>query len=319
MRILQNRMDISVVILNYLRPSDTVDCINSLINAGVLEHQIIVVDNHSPDNSVEHIIKIYPNIRMHVTDANLGYTGGMNAGAAIALMNSTKYIFVTNSDVIIYPDTLYQLIDSLDSDESSAVAVPTIYFYNSSGRIWYEGGEIDRIRSSGFPRKRKPVKSEETGVQSVGFFSGCSFMVKSTVWNEIGKFDERYFMYQEDVELSFRLTNKGYKILYIPGARIDHKVNEGQIKPLPLYYSVRNRLLFASTQTRWSARILSYSYLFGMILIKYLRWIFLNPMLSRALFFAVGDFISDRFHQNRHVNLFIFMITLLLHNYCNVN
>jgi GT2 family glycosyltransferase len=104
-------------------------------------------------------------------------------------------------------------------------------------------------------------------------------------------------MYQEDVELSYRLTLHRFTILYVPDARINHKVNDGDIGPMSLYYSMRNRLLFAATRIGGWKKIASMLFLHAMIIAKLFRWSIMRRKLSKALMFAMADYWRGRFHR----------------------
>lgn len=288
-------MDVTAVILNYQRPDDTITCLHSLIAAGIPKERVIVIDNHSPDDSVQRISSVFPDIEIRTTEENGGYTGGMNFGMAIALERSTELILVTNSDVVIHKDAVRTLSSALERSAAAGVAVPSIYHFDTPDRLWYNGGSVGRIRSSGFPSPAPAAVSDNAGVIEVGFFTGCSFLIRASALRQVGGFDERYFMYQEDVDLSHRMTQKKFRILYVPDARIDHKVNEGRIKPMPLYYSMRNRLLFTSVHLRGAERFMSFAYLYSVIIVKMLFWSLSQPPLVAALRCAIADFRLGRF------------------------
>lgn len=289
--------DIRAIVLNYCRGEDTIDCIATLLSAGITRDRLIVVDNHSPDDSVGQIRTAYPDIRMLITEQNLGYTGGMNAGIDEAMMENPTYLFVTNSDVIIDPDAIRTLCQALDQNDGAAVAAPSIYYHNEPNRPWYLGGYLDLMRSTGVSLIVDTERSNNSASIPVTFFSGCSFMITARAILAVGRFDDRYFMYQEDVELSYRLTLHRFTILYVPDARINHKVNDGDIGPMSLYYSMRNRLLFAATRIGGWKKIASMLFLHAMIIAKLFRWSIMRRKLSKALMFAMADYWRGRFHR----------------------
>lgn len=300
MRIVDN---IILIILNYRRSIETIECIKSIESSTIRPRKIIVVDNDSGDDSVEKIREKYPNLYIYQTGLNLGYTGGMNEGIRIALEEHSTHIVITNSDVIFYTDTVELLYEALVNNVNAAIATPSIYYSQEKNRLWYGGGKLNYLRSSGFSNKSDNVNIQNDKITLVDFVSGCSFMIKTSVLRQLHGFDNRYFMYQEDVDLSARIVKENYSMLYVPRARVDHNVNEGYIKPLSLYYSMRNRLLFIKLHLHGITKYLAYFYMYITITMKFFFWMLHKPSLSKALIYSVKDFMKSKFNKNSHINL----------------
>ena len=265
--------DTWIIIVNWNGKDNTVECLESIqkLKQKVTRVHTLVVDNHSTDNSVEEIALHYPGVRIHVTNENIGFTGGNNVGIELALQNNADFIWLLNNDTIVHEDTLDKLIPQIE-DESIGLASPKIYFYpgnefhfdryqkNDRGKvIWYAGGLVDWKNVYASHKGVDEVdhgqfdKSEETG-----FISGCAMLIKSKVIKDVGLLDHKYFLYLEDLDYSLKVKSHGYKLLYVGSSWIWHKNAGSTSKPgndLHEYYLTRNRILFGFRYASLRAKI----------------------------------------------------------------
>jgi len=265
---------VAVVTVNYNTEKDTKNLLISLrrIERNNFQLHIIVVDNGSdtkfqlnPDEKKE-------NITVLNSDENTGFAGGYNIGIRHALEQNADYILILNNDTKVYSDMLKNLLRVLESDPKIGVTVPKIYFakghefhkdrYKSEelGKvIWYAGGFTDW----------ENVKSVHLGVDEVdrgqydkieptGFATGCCMLFKREVLGKVGLFDERYFLYFEDADLSERIKRAGFIIYYVPLALLIH-VNAassgGPGNKLHDYFLTRNQMLFGMTYAPFRSKI----------------------------------------------------------------
>ena len=299
-----NSPKVVVVVLNYRRPQDTIECIASLIKSNYLNIEIVIVDNASGDDSVQQIQLAYKNIHILVSEANLGYAGGMNIGIKYAMQKSPVYILVMNSDTIVDKSYLGILVNALELDTQAAAASGTIYYHSKQDKVWYAGGNINYLRASVFQKNGYiPDKVLFKLEGDVTFLSGCAFLVKTSALKKVGLFDERFFMYIEDTELSERIIQNKYKLLFIPHARIFHKVNIGYLMPYAVYFNVRNRLLFVSTLPSITKRMLGFTYLYFICISKIVFWKITKPRLADAVLYGVQDFFLKPFYAGRAFQL----------------
>lgn len=239
-------MKLSVVVLHYRHKEDTLECLSSVNKSDFKDFNIILVDNASGDEFQEEIAK-WKNVVFIKSNKNSGYSGGNNQGIKRALGLGVEYILVINPDTTIKENTISCLIKGLEKN-GAGLAAPKIYFANSK-KIWYAGAKLDLLNVIGTHRgvdeedRGQYDKDEETdGV------SGGAFLAKREVFERVGLFDERYFLYYEDADLSFRAKKTSFKIMYIPEAVVYHKNarSTGLGSPLQDYYITRNRMLFAA-------------------------------------------------------------------------
>lgn len=269
-------MKIFLVIPSYNGDQDTLECLESVLQSDQksFELSVVIVDNCSTNNSLKKIknyLRSFANNSRHSrvkvieNRENLGFSGGNNVGIRYALENEADWVFLLNNDTKIKNDCLIQLIKVAKSDKKIGLLGPKIYFYpgcefhqsryqeNEKGKIiWYAGGIIDWQNVLGTHRGVDKVDTGQYNqVSATEFVSGCAMMVKREVFERVSLFDERYFLYYEDVDFNLRAKQAGYKLIFVPQAIIWHK-NRGTGQtglPHQEYYMARNRLLFAS---RWA-------------------------------------------------------------------
>lgn len=128
-----------VVVLNYQRPQETIECITSLKESHYSNFELLIVDNASSDNSVQKILTAFPEIHIHISDSNLGYAGGMNNGIRQAILDNPEYVMVINSDTLVARDCIRLLVEELETNPSVAATSGTIYFQSDPKKVWYAG------------------------------------------------------------------------------------------------------------------------------------------------------------------------------------
>lgn len=265
-----------IVILNWNRKVDTVECIKSVAKLSKRGYKIttVVVDNNSADGSqaeIEKVIKGTGSILI-VNDSNLGFAAGNNVGINYALYHKADYVVVLNNDTRLDPNLINRLFDKAEKNTDGAAFSPKIYFergfefhkerYKKEefGKvIWSAGGSIDWANIFGVNRGVDEVDKGQFDKQvNVDFATGACVMYRASALKKTGVFDEKYFMYFEDVDLSVRLLRAGYKIVYVPDAVLWHKVAQSSAigGGLNDYFISRNRLLFglkyASIRTKFA-------------------------------------------------------------------
>lgn len=237
---------VSVVILNYRVADLTLECILSVQKSTYENIEIIVVDNNSEDGIGKRLEK-FPEVTFIQSEDNLGYSGGNNLGIKKALANGADYILILNSDAKVEKDAISKLVDLADSNAGDILG-PKILFPDKE-TIWYAGGVFDKNNVLG---KHRGVDEKDNGqydrTEETDYVTGAALFVKREVFDKIGLFDEKYFLYYEDSDFCFRARNEGFKIMYTPQAVVYHEnaQSTGLGSHLQDYYITRNRMLFAS-------------------------------------------------------------------------
>lgn len=234
---------ISVIIVNWNGRDALERCLRSLspgaIGAGATE--LIVVDNGSSDGSVELLERVFPSARVIRNAENLGFAPAVNQGIRKA---RGEYLALVNNDVVATDGWLDELRRALDADPRRWAAAAQMRYLHQPGRINSAGFLVDltgraRDRNDGMPASAEPSEPIE-----VFGASGGAVLIRRSVIDEIGPFDERYFAYLEDVDLAWRARRAGYTCTYVPAAIVLHEqsATSNRVKGLKTYLSVRNHV-----------------------------------------------------------------------------
>lgn len=232
----------AVVILHYRHKEDTLECLKSVNRSDYKDLQIILVDNDSGDSFGE-----LEKITLLKSGHNIGYSGGNNLGIKKALEMGAEYVFVINPDATVEKSTISSLVKAIEKYSAGLVS-PKIYFDNSK-KIWYAGSKFDVLNVIGSHRGVDEIDHGQYDLdEETDGITGGAFLATKEVFRKAGLFDERFFLYYEDADLSFRAKQKGFKIMYIPEAVVYHQNarSTGLGSPLQDYFITRNRMLFAS-------------------------------------------------------------------------
>lgn len=236
------------VVLNWNNFEDTAECLDSLAETEYERHEVVVVDNHSTDESPERIREEFPWIHFHQTDYNGGYAYGNNAGIKAALDIGADYVFLLNNDTVIAPDTIRNLVDPLEADDEVGIVAPMIYYYNQANTIQACGSMMDVWRANATARGHRESDTGQFDEPArVNHANGAAVMIDRAVFDEVGFLDEEYGYYTEDLDFSYRATKAGFVIVAVPGATVQHKVSASteSKSPFVAYYAVRSKLIFA--------------------------------------------------------------------------
>jgi len=283
-------MKIAIVVLNYNTKGEILDCLESLskLQKDDNEIEIIIVDNASTDDSVSAIRKNFKDLTIVENQQNLGFSGGNNVGVKKTLKDKAEWFLILNPDTTVDDRLILELVKVANSDSLVGIIGPKIYFakglefhknrYKEGelGKvIWYAGGKIDWNNVLASHRGVDEVdKGHYQEIVETDFVSGAAMFVKSQVFEKIGFFDERYFLYLEDLEFCQRAKKAGFKVVFAPKAIVWHK-NASSTKvgsPLQDYFITRNRLIFglkyANLRAKFALFRESINFLFGSNKIK---------------------------------------------------
>lgn len=242
---------IYAIVLTLNNYSDTSDCIKSLMESQFPLANIIVVDNHSIDGSIQKLQKDFyseDRVRFILNKNNLGFAKGANIGIRFSLKKGADYIFLINNDTIVDTLCIELLISELKRNPSDGMVGPRIFYQEEPDKIWHGGGYFNRLKTGIIvPEKNKLNHELDDKIKKVSFLTGCCMLIKREVFKKVGFFDESYFMYEEDVDFCFRTIKKGFNILYVPKAHVWHKISstlKDRTLPFVFYNMSRSRLIF---------------------------------------------------------------------------
>lgn len=300
---------IPVIIINYQHPANTLECLKSIRSEDDAELLKPVVVDASPDKSIQ------PSLTDQFGDwvdylpleKNLGFSGANNVGIHFSLEKyHPKTVILLNDDTKIGPKALTNLHLKLHQDQKTAALAPKIYFYQGqeyqsgykdtdSGKvIWYAGGEIDWTEVLGFHRGIDEVdRGQFDTAMPTKFATGCCLALNPDALQEVGLFNDDYFLYLEDLDLSVRFLRAGWKIGYEPSSVVWHKNagSSGAGSNLHHYYQTRNRYLFGFKYAPWRTKL----FLLKHLLIQYRH----GTGTTRQ---AIQDFILERYGQRPDIH-----------------
>lgn len=240
---------IVVVILNWNGKADTLECLKSVEGVLYPNFEIVVVDNGSEDDSVAAIRENFPRVRIIETGANLGYAGGNNVGLRDAIKQGADYVLLLNNDTVVDPEIIEAFVQTANVFPDAALFGAKVYYYAEPNRIWYAGAKWIDHRSNFAHLGHGLLDNEEFDrICETDFAQGCALFVRVDALKDIGLLDEKFFLNYEEVDWSYRARKAGHKSIFVPKARVWHKVSAsfgGAKSPVHSYFLFRNRLLWA--------------------------------------------------------------------------
>lgn len=233
---------IAVVIPNWNGERFLGECLDSLQNQQLPPDHTIVVDNGSRDGSVDLIKQHYSHVDLIELDKNYGFAGGVNRGIEQALSWGAGYVALLNNDAVAEPGWLQALAASLYTDTGRGIAASKML---TEDGIIDSTGEYYSIWGVPFSRGRGEVDHRQYDSHDqwqVMAASGGASLYRAEMFNDVGLFDERFFAYYEDVDISLRARLKDWEVVYEPGAVVWHKVGgtSGQLGDFRLYHMYKN-------------------------------------------------------------------------------
>ena len=207
---------VSIIIPHFNGKEILTNCLNSLIKNNFDRFEIIVVDNGSTDGSKELIKNNFPQVILVENEKNEGYAGGCNSGIP---RTKGKYILFLNNDVEVAENFVEEMFDAMDSDEKVGLVQPKLLSMQKKTHFDYSGGAGGEIDIFGFPfaRGRVFIELEKDESQydeitnEIFWASGTAVLIRKTLLEKIGSFDEDFFAHMEEIDLNWRAQLVGYK------------------------------------------------------------------------------------------------------------
>lgn len=237
-----------VVVLNYNGFNETDKCIQSLKSSDYKKLEIIVIDNYSTDDSFFKLKNRYPELISARCERNLGYAGGMNVGAKLAMENGANFILLTNNDMTYSKNFLFPMVSLALKDPQVGIVSPKVLYMHDKNSIYCAGGEFRLHLCGGVNMYQgKAALDFANKIRAISLAEGSCLLIKKEVYEKVGMMNEKFFMYFEDLDFSTRVR-KHFKIMYTPESVVYHKTGGGlgwgDYTPLYYFYYTRNRLIF---------------------------------------------------------------------------
>lgn len=306
-------MKLSVVIVNYNVKHFLEQCLLSVFKAlDGIQGEVLVVDNNSVDGSVEMVMQKFPAVKLIPNNFNAGFSKANNQAIRIS---QGEYVLLLNPDTVVEEDTFKKVIRFMDEHPDAGGL--GVYMMDGKGRFLPESKRglpspaVAFWKLSGlsslFPKSKIFGRYhlgylDKEHVHSVDVLSGAFMLLRKSVLDKIGLLDEEYFMYGEDIDLSYRITKAGFKNYYFPHTRIIHYKGESTKKSSVNYVLVFYKAMVIFAKKHFSQ---SHATLFS-LLINLAVWLragvallsrFLNkaliPLCDAALFFTGMLFLKS--------------------------
>ncbi|MBS4001151.1 MAG: glycosyltransferase family 2 protein [Desulfobulbaceae bacterium] len=296
------------------------DCLNSVFSQSYNDFSVFIIDNASTDGTLDFIRQKYPQINIFRNNKNIGFGAAHNQGIKIALLDLKKiektFILIINSDVILENDYLEKIIKIIEKDnEIAAVSGKILKIYTNDSEIneKVKTQNIDTVGLKIFKSRRVIDRGEnetdrgqyDSAEQVFGISGACALYRLSALEDtkipvdrlQFEYFDEDFFAYKEDIDLSYRLRWRNWKIYYYPLAICYHhrqvfggKVNFKNIisrrkkrSPLLKYYSYRNHLFLIIKNESLINLLKDFLFIFSYEFIKFLYFLFFEPKTIKAV------------------------------------
>jgi GT2 family glycosyltransferase len=243
---------VALVLLNWNTPIHTANCISSLMEyCDERLFDIIVADNGSTDDSLFLLKAQFPNLVYIENKENLGFAEGNNRGLVYSIENGYTYSLVMNTDTLVDSDLVSGLTAHLDEHPQAATVQPAIYWMHDKAKLWNGEGGFNSFLGLTPSDKTRPIPGD-TGYKTAQWVTGCCMLLRNSALTASGLFNKQFFLYYEDVELSFRLRGHGYELHYLPSCKMYHEAGvsarvekeEGFLSPIIHYYICRNHIWF---------------------------------------------------------------------------
>lgn len=233
---------VAVIIPNFNGEEYLTTCLTSILDQSYGNYSISVVDNASSDHSVELVKHDFPEVAVVENSRNTGYAGGCNSGLIRELKSDAKYFVLVNSDVRADREWLAELVKAAESDPKIGICQSLIYLADDRGLINSAGNESHYLGFGFCGHYREPDRGQFTGISDVPFASGSSMMVRRELIDAIGLLDDDLFMYQEDLDYSWRARLAGWRVVLAPQSHLYHSYSFSR-NSRKFYFLERNRIV----------------------------------------------------------------------------
>lgn len=236
-------MSWAFVVLNWNGGDDTLRCLASL----PLDALAVVPDNGSTDGSLGRVREAFPEAVVVENGANLGFSGGNNAGIRAALDRGADWVVLVNNDAVLEPGTPAALREAADRHPEAGILAGKLLF--EDGRVQWAGQRVGLLsgysgRPDGYGKPDGPAYAQERPVDRA---VGALMAVSRAAIDAAGLLDDDLFAYVEDVDWSLRIREAGFACVLVPSARATHALSAStggeRVSTTPLYYGSRNTIV----------------------------------------------------------------------------
>ncbi|MGH9891203.1 MAG: glycosyltransferase family 2 protein, partial [bacterium] len=251
------RPRVAIIIVSWNSWSHMEDCLASLQKVTYPNVEIVVVDNASADGSADRIAAFRPAITLLRNTKNLGSAGGNNVGMRYALAHGADYVWLLNADAEPEPDAVALLVEAAEAHPNAGMVAPVLFDFHQRNHVQNCGSIIDWDRCKVFHVTDPGAVA--TADASRYWVWATAVLMRRRLLETVGLYDERYFVYGDDLDLSARAIRSGFVNRTVIDAKVYHKSHySGDVRALPLhyyFYTTRNRYFFWMRFLPWHRRV----------------------------------------------------------------
>ncbi len=280
---------IGIILINYKDYARRYlqDCRDSLRLQTYSNFQVYIIDNASSSKSLEYLKNFYPEaIVLQRADGN--YCAANNLGMQQAIVDACDYLVAANMDTKFENDWLEELVLALDNNPQSGVAQSLIMIFPRNKEELLDplintDGNLINFLFFGFTKNygQKSSTLISSAYPEISYASGCSFIIRASVYQEIGGYNEDYYMYHDDLDISLKARLAGYQVILAPLSKLFHKY-EFERSVRMLYYIERNR-------------IISFLSFYSPLKLLLLAPFFITMSLGMTFYAFLGSWLSTKF------------------------
>ncbi|NGX37381.1 MAG: N-acetylglucosaminyl-diphospho-decaprenol L-rhamnosyltransferase [Chlamydiae bacterium] len=251
---------VGLIVLNWNGLADTEKCLESLQHLEGVE--IVVVDNGSTDGSQE---ALRGKCTLIETGQNLGFAGGNNVGIEYGLKQGFDFFLILNNDTVVDPNIVQAFLEGFEAHPKAGILGAKIYLMAEPNRFDHFGGMWNKkTLAFDYVGYRELDKGDWEESQRLDYVCGAALMVRREVFEKVGLFDPRFFLFWEEADLCFRARRAGFEVMSCPKAKIWHKVSASFTgKAHGAYFYWRNHLLWIERNFKGSKRVYYLARLLG--------------------------------------------------------
>ena len=274
--------NVKILVLNWNGQDVILDCLDSISKIKYDNLNIIVIDNHSTDESISNIHSKFPDVKIIALDHNYGYAKAYNKAFKLLGYSEDSFYMLLNNDTTVDNKIVDEFLYAQNKFGSKeCILGPKIYYMHDEKKIWYAGGKVNlpfgTIKHVGI-RKEDDANSSPV---STDYITGCCIFTHNSNIDKLNGFDELFNMYCEDVDLSLRARSLGMQCLYIPKAVVWHKVSNSFKSEIS-----KNKILLkmSSTFKLYNKHVKVHKRYFGLLLLLLKNFILGFKLLVSRLY-----------------------------------
>ena len=288
---------IAVIVLNWNNAPDTLECLDSVYASQDPSYSVYVADNASTDSSLSAIQAAYPQATYLEMKENLGFAEGNNRGIRRAMADGAEYLFLLNNDAVVAKDTLAVFRQAAKRHPKAGAIGSAIYYYDDPATLWFSKTQWLKREGVHVSASRNLDQPAPTS-----FVSGCALFIRGSVVKTVGLMDPRFFLNFEEIDWCYQMRRCGFESLYVPGARVWHKVTKsfigGKQGTMWWYFYGRNQLLWMEKNLSKQECLRLILQIFVPNILFVLQFAFKKDrrgMRIRAYLRGVWDYLTRRF------------------------